>query len=207
SAYGIAIGHLSGFENALDVALRVIADSGRRDVGNPSVPAFRIRTAGEPLADDDAAEGVAGAVALGAVTGAVDQIGATIFLRRFGGIRLELPAVEIKEFPASEQAADFEIERQVVVARLALDRRQRLEIGEEIAHVFHLHALVRRIGKSRIVVAAVGRGALPHGGEEIRLAPVAEAVLAVGRDVRGEKCAERRFEREAAAEPRLVLLL
>src|SRR5262249_22147920 len=174
-------------ENALDVALRVITDSGRRDVGNPTIPAFRIRTAGEPLADDDAAEGIAGAMALGAMTGAVDQIGAAIFLRRFGGIRLELAAIEKKEFPASEQATDLEIEWQVVVARLAFDRRQRLEIGEEIAHVFHLHALIRRIGKSRIVLAAVGRGAHPHGGEEIRLAPVADAVRAVGRDVRGEK--------------------
>src|SRR5262249_56084387 len=69
SADGIAVGHVSGFENALDVAPRVIADSGRRDVGNPTIAAFRIRTAGEALADDDAAEGVAGAMAIGAMTG------------------------------------------------------------------------------------------------------------------------------------------
>src|SRR5262249_59760015 len=152
--------------------------SGRCDVGNPTIAAFRIRTAGEALADDDAAEGVAGAMALGAMTGAVDKIGAAMFLGRLGGIRLGLPAVEIKEFPASEQAADLEIERQVVVARLAFDWRQRLEIGEEIAHVFHLHALIRRIGKSRIVMAAVGRGGLPHGGGENPLPPGADSRLA-----------------------------
>src|SRR5262249_17401366 len=179
-----------------DIALRVIADSGRRDVGNPAIAAFRIRTAGEALAGDDAAETVARTVALRAMAWAVHQIGAGIHLCRLGGIGMELPAVEKKEFPAPEQAADLEIERQVVVARLALDRRQRLEKGEEIAHVFHLHVLVRRVRKRRIVMAAVRRGALPHGSKEIRLAPVADTVLAVGRDVRSEKRDEMRFERE-----------
>ena len=37
--------------------------------------------------------------------------------------------------------------------------------------------------------------------------PVADAILAVGRDVRGEERAERRFQRQAAPESRLVLLL
>ena len=122
SADGIAVGHVSGFENALDVALRVVADSGRRDVGNPPVAAFRIRTAGEALARNDGAETVAGTVALGTMTRAVDQIGTAIYLRRLRWIGLELPAVKIKEFPASQQAADLEIERQLMVARLALDR-------------------------------------------------------------------------------------
>src|SRR4029077_15543302 len=102
----------------------------RRDVGNPAVAAFRLRTTGEALARDDGGEAVAGTGALGAMTWAVDQIGATLPPRRFGGIGLECTAVEIEEFPAAEQAADLEIKRQVVVVRLALDRRQRLEIGE-----------------------------------------------------------------------------
>ena len=107
SADAIAVGHVSGFENALDVALRVVADFGRRDVGDPPVAAFRIRTAGEALARNDGAETVAGTVALGTMTRAVDQIGAAIYLRRLRGIGLELSAVKIKEFPASQQAADL----------------------------------------------------------------------------------------------------
>src|SRR5262252_10553688 len=202
----IAVGHVSGLENALDVALRIVADSFRRDVWDPTVAAFRIGAAGKALALDDAAEEVARAVALRAMARAVDQISAAIPRRRFGGVGLELLAVEEKKFPASEHRAELEIERQVVVARLALHRRQRLEIGKQIAHVLEPHALVRGVGKGRIVMTAVGRGPLPHGGDEIRLAPAADAVSAVRRDVRGKKSAERRFQAEPAAELGLVLL-
>src|SRR5262245_51626048 len=122
----------------------------------------------------------------------VDEISAAIPRRRLGRVGLELLPVEKEEFPASEHTADLEMERQIVAARLALRRRQCLEVGEEIAHFLEPHALVRRVGKNRIVMAAVGRGALPHGGDEIRLAPAADAVIAVRRDVRGEKSAEDR---------------
>src|SRR5262249_19960466 len=33
----IAVGHVSGLENALDVALRIVADSFRRDVWDPTI--------------------------------------------------------------------------------------------------------------------------------------------------------------------------
>src|SRR5947209_456117 len=42
----IAVGQVAGFEDVLDVALRVIADSHRGDVGHPALAAFRIGTAG-----------------------------------------------------------------------------------------------------------------------------------------------------------------
>src|SRR5262249_60638550 len=108
---------------------------------------------------------------------------------------------------AAEEAAELEVERQVVVVRRALDRRQRLEIAEQVAQVFQLHVLIRRVGKRRIVVAAVGRGALPHGGGGIRLAPVADALLWVGRDGRGEERAERRLQRQGDPAARLFRLL
>ena len=47
SADRIAVGHVAGLENALDVPLRVIADAGLRDVGDPTVTAFRVGAAGE----------------------------------------------------------------------------------------------------------------------------------------------------------------
>jgi len=52
------------------------------------------------------------------------------------------------------------MDRQVVVAHLAPHRRQGFQIGEQVAYVVELHALVGGVGKDRIVVAAVGRGAL-----------------------------------------------
>src|SRR5262249_34139657 len=163
--------------------LRVVADSFRRDVWDPTVAAFRIGTAGKTLTCDDAAEEVARAVALRAMARAIDQISAAIPRRRLERVGLKLLTVEKKKFPASEHGAKLEIERKVVITHLALHRRQRLEIGKQVAHVLQPHALVRGVRKGRIVMAAVVRGALPHGGDEIRLAPIADAVVAVGRDV------------------------
>ena len=99
------------------------------------------------------------------------------------------------------------MDRQVVIPHLALLRRQRFEIRKQVAHVFELHLLVRRVGKDRIVMAAVGRRALPHGGDEVRLAPGADAVFRIGRDVGRIERAEVRLKGRAAAEPGLVLLV
>src|SRR5262249_48854710 len=131
----IAVGQISGLKDAFDVALRVVAYTCRRDVGDPAVAAFRIGPAGKALARDDAAEAIAGAVALRAMARTVDEISAAIPRCWLGRVGLELLPVEKKKFPASEHAADLEMERQVVVARLALHRRQCLEVGEDVAHV------------------------------------------------------------------------
>src|SRR5262249_57360436 len=146
----------------------------RRNVGTHPLAAFRIGTADEALAGDDRAESIARAVTLGAMAWSIDEIRAAIPLVRLGGIGLEPLPVEKKEFPAAEHAADLEIERQVVLARLAFHRRQRLEIGKKIAHVFHLHALVGGVGEKRIVVAAVGGGGPSRGGGEVWFTHAAE---------------------------------
>src|SRR5262249_57708327 len=126
---------------------------------------------GKARARDEAAEAIAGAVALRAMARTVDEISTAIPRRRLGRVGLELLPVEKKKFPASEHAADLVMERQVVAARLALHRRQCLEVGEEIAHVLEPHALVRRGGENRIVKAARGRGGLSHGGDGNGVAP------------------------------------
>ena len=80
---GIAVRHIAGFEDALDVPFRVIADPCRRNVGSLAIAAFLIRSAGEALvACDDGAEQVARTVALRAVSWAVDEIRAAVPLRR-----------------------------------------------------------------------------------------------------------------------------
>ncbi len=94
----------------------------------------------------------------------------------------------------------------LMLGRLAGDRRQGLEIGEQVARVGCGHALIRRVRKRRIVVTAVRRRALPERGDEIGLGPGADAVLRIGRDVRHGQRAERRLHGEPAAEPGLVVL-
>src|SRR5438128_12601347 len=102
----IAVGHVAALEDSFDVALGIIADSCWRDIGDGAVAAFRIGTAGKALACDDAAEGVARAVALRAMARAADQISAPIPLGRLGWIGTYLRVGEIKTLPAPEPEAD-----------------------------------------------------------------------------------------------------
>ena len=154
----------------------------------------------------DRAEDVARAVAFGAVAGAVDQIGAAVPLRRFAGIRRERLAVNEQEIPAANQPAPTEWQRQLVRRRLASDYGQRVQIGEQITRVIELDALVGRIRERRIIVLAVRRRAFQQCRDEIRLAPGPDPILSIGRDVGRKERAERRDEREAAAEMGWILL-
>ena len=153
--------------------------------------------AGEALAAHDAAQQVARRVALRAMARPVDQIGAAIPLRILRCIGPERLAVEEQQLPAAQRAADVERERHVVVAHPALHRRQRLEIGEQVAQILVLHALVRRVGKRGKIMPPVRRGSLHHRGDELRLVPLADAVVLVGRDIGNVERAERRFQSRA----------
>ena len=106
----------------------------------------------------------------------VDEIGAAIPRRRMRGVRRERLAVHEQPFPDADIAADVEWKRHVVIARLARHRRQRLQVGKEIADVLDLRMLVGRVGKGREIMLAVRRGPLEHRGDEIGLAPAADAV-------------------------------
>ena len=77
---------------------------------------------------------------------------------------------------------------------------KRLQVSKEVADVLDLRMLVGRVGKRRKIMRARRRGALHHGGDEIGLAPSADAVIRIGRDVRHIERAERRRDREPAAE-------
>src|SRR5262249_10094358 len=119
TADGIAVGQIAGLEDARDIALRIIADAGRRDVGDPAAAALRIRAAGKSLACDDAAEHVARTVAFGAMARTVDEIGASVPLRRSARVRLERPAIEKQKFPTAQEPAYPKLRGEIVVARLA----------------------------------------------------------------------------------------
>jgi hypothetical protein len=66
---------------------------------------------------------------------AVDEIGSAVPLRRCRWVGRERLAVEIQQFPQTETAANIEREGEVVVAHLARDRRQRLQVSEKVAQI------------------------------------------------------------------------
>src|SRR5690606_18290226 len=78
--------------------------------------------------------------------------------------------------------------------------------GEEIAHVVQRHALVGRIRERRIKVLAVATDTAEHGIDERDLAPAADAVLRIGRNVGCVERPESGLELKSATEPGLVLL-
>ena len=94
-----------------------------------------------------------------------------------------------------------------MAAHFARHRRQGFEIGKQIADVIKLDVLVGGVGKRRIEIGAARRRSLPQRSDEIRLAPAADPIFGVRRDIRHVKGAERRSERQAAAEPRAVDLV
>ena len=73
---------------------------------------------------------------------------------------------------------------------------------QQVADVFDAGVLIGRIGKRRKIMRAIRRSALQHRAEEIRLAPVADAVARIRRQVRHIERAEWRGQRQPAAEPR-----
>ena len=111
------------------------AQSLLRDVRHPAL-AFRIGSTCEALRGDDAAEKIARAVTLRAMAQAVDEIGAAIPPRRSRRVRPEGPVVHEQQFPDPDIAPDVERKRHVMIAHFAGNRRQRLQIGKEVADVF-----------------------------------------------------------------------
>src|SRR6266851_1939096 len=76
-SYGVANGHLPGFEEIGDVLRAPIAKPLLRDVRHPAL-AFWIWPAGKTPRGDDAAKKVTRAVAIGTMAEAVDQIGTAV---------------------------------------------------------------------------------------------------------------------------------
>src|SRR3954462_3527662 len=94
----IAVGRLTGLQQIGDILVGIVTKTLLRDVGNPAL-ALGIGTTGKALLRDDAPERRARRVTLGAMTGSVDEIGASTPFVRFGAVALERLAVEIKKLP------------------------------------------------------------------------------------------------------------
>ncbi len=203
AAGGVAIGHLPGFEEIGDVLRAPIAKPLLRDVRHPAL-AFWIWPAGKTPRGDDAAKKVTRAVALGAMAEAVDQIGTSVPLSRVRDIRHERLAIHEQQFPDPDIAPDIEGKRHVMIAHLAGQRRQRFQVGEQVADVLDFRMLVRRIGKGREVMKSGRRNPFGYRVDEFSLGPAPDAIDRIGRDVRRVEGAERRRDREPAAEPQTI---
>src|SRR5690348_16907906 len=116
-------------------------------------------------------------MAFGAVAGTVDQIGAALPRRRLRWIGTDLLSGKKQELPAAHEPANVEWKRHRLLARLSADRRQGLEVGEQVAHVGERHVLIGAIRKDGIVMLARWRSAFGERGDEIGLAPAADAVV------------------------------
>src|SRR3984885_10288587 len=110
-------------EEARDIFLRpggVVASpmlqASWRDVGDEAL-AVRRRPAGKALALDDGAKRVARAVAFGAMARTVDQISASVPLRRLRRVRHERAAMEVQKLPQADQPANVERKPDLVAVR------------------------------------------------------------------------------------------
>src|ERR1700730_10425681 len=203
AADGIAVRHLTSFEQIFDVLCAPLAKSLLRDIGYPTL-AFRIWPAGEAVRGDDAAEKVTRAVALGAMAEAVDEVGTAVPLRRVRGIRHERLAIHEQPFPDSDIAPDIEWKRHVVIAHLAGHGGKRFQVSEEVADVLYFRMLVRRIGKGREVMKSGRRNPLGYRVDEFGLGPAPDAIDRIGRNVGRVEGAEWRRDGEPAAEPQTI---
>src|SRR5262249_49913955 len=146
---GVAVGRHAGLEHVDDVLLRPIGEPLLSDVGDPAF-AVRIRTAGKALRRNDAAGGVARAMALRAMPGTVDEIGAAIPGRRLRWVGCKDLAIEEQELPEAKTTTHIERKCHVVVADPPRYWRQGLDESKEVTHVLEFHSLIGCIGQRRV---------------------------------------------------------
>ena len=137
--------------------------------------------------------------------GAVDQERAAIPFGRLMGIKDVFALLEIERVPHRHRHPDVERERERVRDDRVVNRRHRIEIGPYRQHVLARHLRVGIVGHRGIETFAVASDTLADRVVELIVRPGPDPGLHVGRDVRRNDAAERRFDRASASE-RLVLL-
>ena len=148
-----------------------------------------------------AAEEALRRVASGAMARSVDDIGAAVPLGALARRRLEVARLEIEPVPESHQAADRQREGQAVGRWAIGGRRLGHQIGAHGVDLGAAHAGEIGIGEGRVEVDVLVVAALVHGAVEVRLAPAADAGVAIGGDVGRIDHPEGRVQRQAAGQP------
>ncbi len=130
----------------------------------------------------------------------LDQIRAAIPFGALLRIGDEAAFVEIEQIPEHHQPALVEREFQAVARRRVMDRRECVQIRANCQHVLIGDLGVLRVWEGWIEPSAALADAFMHRPQKIGVAPLADAGIRVGRDVRCHDRAERRVDRQAARE-------
>ncbi len=145
-------------------------------------------------------------MAFGTVDKRLRQIEAAI-KNRIAGDRLRLAdLVKEQKLPDANGTAQPEGRPQIMRRRFAGNRRQGPQIGVKVFYVLDLHSRIARIGKGRIIMAAVRRYAGDQRICEIFDGPGADPVGNVGGYIRRTENAEGGGKRHSASEHERVRL-
>ena len=186
-----------GRQVARDLLHRPVADPRLGIAGQViRLPALGRRTR-ELLPALQAEQQVAWRVALGAVAGPLHKIGAAVPFGRLVRVPLERLLRHEQQLPRPHQIALVEREGELVDRHRLVHRPQRVEIRADREHVVGAHVGVGGVGKRRIQLLPVVPHAVPYRAHELGIAPRADAVLGIGRDVGRIDRPERQLERQA----------
>ena len=189
---------MTGLEIVGDLLNRPTTEATARIVGDVGGKPALQRVALQPLAGLVAAENGLRRVTEAAMAEALGQIGAAIPLGALVRIRHKCPGREVQPIPHPHGRANVERKRQLIWLDRILHGRNGVEIGADRQRVVARHLGVIGVGHGRIEVPAIATGALGHRVDELVVGPGADAGRRIGRDVRRQDDAERRFDRAPA---------
>ena len=191
---------MAGAEEGDDVIHRPGAEAAPLVVGDVGGEPTLQRIALQGAAVLVAAKEVLRRVAHAAMLEPLDQIGASVPLRRLCRVRLKTSLREKQPVPDAHGRPDVERERQLVFGHRVMHCRHGCEIGADRQRI--LPRDMRRVGVRHgwIQMLAVAAAPLLQRIDEILVAPIPDAGRAIGRDIGGEDVAERRFDRPSACE-------
>ena len=139
-------------------------------------------------------------MALRAMAHRLDEVGATVPVRRPAGIGREAVVGIVDQVPADHHRADIVRERHPVRRRRRMHRGQAEQVGLDGERILARHQRVGVVWHRRIeMLAAAGNARVQHP-HELVVGVVADAGLPVGRDVGRVQHAHR--QREGAARRR-----
>ena len=123
----------------------------------------------------------------------LDEVGPAIPILALVAVRREPRIAKLNRLPAPQQPALVEGKSQHRFRRRArVDRTLRHQEGADRQDILARHPGVAVIGHRRVEPRPVRPQARLHGADEVVLAPVADPVRAIGRDVGCDDRAERR---------------
>src|SRR5258708_19356252 len=146
-------------------------------------------------------------MAFPAMTERVDEIRTPVQRGAARGVRQKRARREEQPLPDPDQESPAEGKAQVMRLERAGAGRPASQVGPQVFQIRVRDVRERRIGKGREIVGAIGTQAVAHGLDEVPFAPVPDAGILIGGDVRAVKSPEGGFQRTTAGKGHCALLL